>query len=1392
MSGPDYSSLFSYGQCSLTSPQDTQKIEQKGKSGDLLHKSNAFFLGLPRYKNPPPKAEGEDDENDGLIDLDEATRTPLGNRNSSSAKTHKDESDDLIFLPQRDTKSQEHQNRSFASIETAPDSAVSHIGRPQIPVELDSWDAWNSLAIRKPRCDRSSSSPDSTTIKRFFGTKPHSNLISTIVLAGEAGEAQFLLLRLGNLIVPAATSRSSHVADFLAEAGRAQSLDNGQFDERAFYKLLSHLQIIPALEDMDPAAHGLLTSFPLTHPRENLKNPSGQRATDSVSWNEGFNTRVFSISARHSQLPLRNSRLSSAVLCPYKLRGTWADHESYTTTMSSWNRRRIAFDQINNALHPVNYQAPQAPEFSKLARAFFGGLPVPEDINEDTREQNPTPTTRELEDGIVNNCGDSVHEESATNSQKPENVPHVTIRFSTGAFSEVLRERPIEDKSLICFLQDCAIANVLEEACVARKPLPSGVKVYRTDQFSWVRDSPFRNIVSFRSEKQYNEVSANTTSDSRVPTIRLSTSEFVDFDAVLKKHSPTDALESNTKAKTCKNHQKSKDAKKKKPRARVTSKQENNTVDDENGGGTDTDHSTIITDRKTLLTKAEQPMGSDNSLSNFGPPAPSLNIKDVSGDSLSEPKWEIVKPKSQRKPSGQGDAINRSTHNGQRSQPVQSSTHKISIKTKAPVTPLVIKKNSQSASGNFKVQPPMGPRAVQNQASASHSQTSQSPKNNHQKLQTKDITTKVVSPEDFPALGPSPSTTIKRPAETCHSKTLKPPRNNHPQTCQNIPKSDSKGHLSGKDEIALKTSGKASSVVSSTADDVVSVPCRIEHQMLVISKESEQKKATSHKSAIFNDDTVSPVSCESPNTSADIITDDRPLEASAPISHVTVRHSEKTNEQPFRTGLVKAEEKIDDLNTSPSTSKHPVSVEEVVAPHGCKSPETARNYSVSPTRNHMDIASTNTISNNIRPCHDVQNTKEYPLPPGPNCENQCTSENDIDNGSNLASLGQLCTSIPVSPSSGREQVDKPDHHSTAISEDSKVGPASGEDENSLTGSHCPSDGWNQEAIYPSNIENGTLPPSAQKVINGDVSDLQPTTNNHNTMAIRDRVEPRPLSGFRKRPRTAHTAFRCSLCLESGFATLSAPLVLCPGCGPLCNIRYCSVACLLANAYDHAHQCMNFPASQRLAYHNLPLQYVYEKDPIMPINPWTVVSAEQFRQKAFSMYGSLSLFQPDLNPDTRRPLPKHRVTGLSVFSNKQILGEYHVFRSATTTAGYLLQPKAEVIFTVCAHNEGHYRGILRRALNASYLLPQIEVLEFIFRLIRSYIFDDEFFNNCTHSASDDVVFEEFRHQFSKEFDLSPENYEHEPPQFDVENALETIIPCLDSIEMRYPILQYWRR
>jgi hypothetical protein len=258
-----------------------------------------------------------------------------------------------------------------------------------------------------------------------------------------------------------------------------------------------------------------------------------------------------------------------------------------------------------DALNPSNYQAPQSPEFSKLARAFFGGLPVPEDINEDTREEDQTLAIRELKDDIANDCGDSVHEESSANPQKQQNMPHVSIRFSTGAFSEVLRERPIEDKVLICFLQDCAIANRFEEACAARKPLPFGVKVYRTDRHSWVRDATLGDIVSSRSEKQYTEVSARTISGLGIPTIQLlMTKEVADHDTVLETNNPTDTQESSTKAKAKRNHPKSKDAKKKTPRARVTSKQKNDTMDDYNEGGSDTDHSIKVTDHETLKLRS--------------------------------------------------------------------------------------------------------------------------------------------------------------------------------------------------------------------------------------------------------------------------------------------------------------------------------------------------------------------------------------------------------------------------------------------------------------------------------------------------------------------------------------------------------------------------------------------------------------------------------------------------------------------------------------------------------------------------------------------------------------------------------------------------------------------
>jgi hypothetical protein len=112
-------------------------------------------------------------------------------------------------------------------------------------------------------------------------------------------------------------------------------------------------------------------------------------------------------------------------------------------------------------------------------------------------------------------------------------------------------------------------------------------------------------------------------------------------------------------------------------------------------------------------------------------------------------------------------------------------------------------------------------------------------------------------------------------------------------------------------------------------------------------------------------------------------------------------------------------------------------------------------------------------------------------------------------------------------------------------------------------------------------------------------------------------------------------------------------------------------------------------------------------------------------------------------------------------------------------------------TVSSPSQALPKGVLQRSLNACYLLPQNKILDYIFRVIRSYILVDEVFDTFTHAAPNDVVYDEFKQQFSKEFDFDPTPFELESERFDGETALRTtILPLLRLLEMRYPILQYW--
>jgi len=156
-------------------------------------------------------------------------------------------------------------------------------------------------------------------------------------------------------------------------------------------------------------------------------------------------------------------------------------------------------------------------------------------------------------------------------------------------------------------------------------------------------------------------------------------------------------------------------------------------------------------------------------------------------------------------------------------------------------------------------------------------------------------------------------------------------------------------------------------------------------------------------------------------------------------------------------------------------------------------------------------------------------------------------------------------------------------------------------------------------------------------------------------------------------------YKCSFCREAIIPTLQTPLVFCYGCGPKCNIRYCSIACLLVDSYDHSFHCINYPASERMLGHTLlPREYVYEINPIMSLLPHSD-SAEKFRQKAFSIYCHYGPFPKLLRAWAKRnPVPPGlQVADMDDFQKRT--GDYHVFSSRATALGPRCNPRANVIF-----------------------------------------------------------------------------------------------------------------
>lgn len=141
-------------------------------------------------------------------------------------------------------------------------------------------------------------------------------------------------------------------------------------------------------------------------------------------------------------------------------------------------------------------------------------------------------------------------------------------------------------------------------------------------------------------------------------------------------------------------------------------------------------------------------------------------------------------------------------------------------------------------------------------------------------------------------------------------------------------------------------------------------------------------------------------------------------------------------------------------------------------------------------------------------------------------------------------------------------------------------------------------------------------------------------------------------------------FICVCCKVMRYPTSEEPVYFCPFCGPLTNVRYCSRACILADAFEHAGHCVNYAASQSAVIISPPSHYIYDKDAISSLQSWDVqTNQELIRQKIFSMYCFSGPF-----PEVCRAWSKKLETRVDMYpadlceASTKVTGDYHIFRS----------------------------------------------------------------------------------------------------------------------------------
>ncbi|CZT01937.1 uncharacterized protein RAG0_09316 [Rhynchosporium agropyri] len=266
--------------------------------------------------------------------------------------------------------------------------------------------------------------------------------------------------------------------------------------------------------------------------------------------------------------------------------------------------------------------------------------------------------------------------------------------------------------------------------------------------------------------------------------------------------------------------------------------------------------------------------------------------------------------------------------------------------------------------------------------------------------------------------------------------------------------------------------------------------------------------------------------------------------------------------------------------------------------------------------------------------------------------------------------------------------------------------------------------------------------------------------------------------------------KCSFCEDTKVPTADNPFHFCPLCGvDSSSPRYCSVACLLANAWEHTGSCLNTAAYNTNSNTNLGPTYSWIPFPMtnchyMPDSP------EKYRQKIFAMFCKFGEV-PDIRYAHSRKWPDIDWSRIMPSCARTSVGDYHIFKSSAIESGRQQNPsKAHVICTINLPNRDggvNMKLMITRALNVAFVTHDAQVIWFLSRILR-YVLQPHYFQNFMATEPQLVVMAEFKSQFFKEFGVAIND--NEPFMVNPAAEFATIHDSISRFEIGLGSLQYW--